>query len=167
MAIQMPKGLRNLNVFVDGESYAGRILSLKPPNIALNVEPYSNALITPIPLVTGVSGVLKASFVLAEFSKEIQNKVGKDNTTLIAKGALSDDESINSDAVLVVMKGIISNYSPSIWEARKGTKDKYTISLSYFKFSGHSGNLELDTENNKYVVDGEDIVETIRNKINI
>ena len=167
MAIEMPKSLYNLNLHIEGKGYAGKALSFDPPTIKLNIEGNSSGLLVPRPELMGIKGILKASFELAEYSGKIQNQVGKESTTIIALGTLSDDESESSTGVQINMRGILSEYAPSKWEPVKPTKDKYTIFATYFKYSGNEGNLILDVENHKFSVDGEDIIERIRGKITV
>jgi P2 family phage contractile tail tube protein len=166
MSFKFPKTLKNFSLEVDGKNQAGRVLELTPPALAFQIMTVKAGRLIPVPVVAGVSAVMKATFTMAEYSKELQNKVGKpDVQTFKASGSLNDDKSTTTTKATITMKGFLS-YTPSVWKAGQMTQDKYEVQLEYFRFDGQ-GSIELDGKNHKYTVDGEDIVETIRGKIKV
>ena len=136
MGIQLPKTLKNLNLFIQGQGYAGRVISIQLPQIVVKTTEHNAGLFSAYPIDLGLDA-LKTEFVLAEYSKEGQNLVGKIGSavSLMARGTLTNDEA-NSTGVSVTMRGNISSYSPSSWQVGQMTADKYTMACTYLKFTG-------------------------------
>jgi P2 family phage contractile tail tube protein len=166
MAIQIPFTLKLWNLFIQGGSWAGRADEIKLPQLSPNFIEHSAGLLVPQPVLVGWKGLVTAEFTLAELSTEIVALVGKESTTLIAKASTGNDEGVTK-AESATFTGSISQYSPSSWKSGSKTQDKFTITCTYFKFNGSGGSFEIDTQNNKFSANGEDLVETIRGKINV
>lgn len=168
-SINIPRTLKNCNIFIQGTGYAGLATEIELPQIGLKMEDHTTGLFFPNPVPMGGETSLKVTISFAEYSGTLQNLFAKINNPLniLAKGTLSDDKSTSTVGVSVSMTGVCVSYTPSSWQAGKKTEDKYTFSLTYLKFSGNKGNVEIDANNNRVMVDGEDIVETLRNKIKL
>lgn len=165
--IQIPFTLKLWNLFIDGKSWAGRASEITLPQLKPNYIAHSSGLAVPQPVLIGWSGLVQANFTVAELSSELVALVGKENTTLLAKASTGDDNGATKTET-AVFTGSISNYQASAWKSGSVTQDKFTITCTYFKFNGSGGSFEIDTQNNKFAADGEDLVETlIRGKINV
>lgn len=166
MAIQIPHTLKLWNLFIDGDSWAGRALEITLPTLTPNILAHSTGLLVQQPVLIGWNGLVTANFTVAELSSELVAVIGKESKTVMAKASTGNDDG-SAKAETAIFTGILSNYEASAWKSGDVTADKFTITCVYYKFNGSGGSFEIDTENNKVLADGEDLVETIRGKINV
>ncbi|WP_353571482.1 phage major tail tube protein [Candidatus Albibeggiatoa sp. nov. BB20] len=165
MAITTPFTLKNFNAKIDGDDQSGLLLSINVPSISPNIATHTTGMGTPVPVFMGFSGYPKLEFETAEYGK-LQKHIGKlDGITISGYGSLNDN-SDTSKVVEMTAKGIVS-YKPSSWTPSGTTKDKYEMACYYVSYSGNGGNVTVDTKSNKFIVDGEDLIETLRGRIKI
>ena len=166
MPVVMPKTLKNMNLKVLGQQQAGRILELNPPAINFTYLKAKAGRLIPVPVPIGFASDFKFSFTMAEYSTLLHSLVGSDTPVLYtALGSLNDDESPSTTPVRIDMTGYLS-YSPSKWSAGSGTKDKYDLVCLTCNYTGTSM-IMMDANSHIYMVNGVDIIDSIKNKIAI
>jgi hypothetical protein len=168
MSIQLPKKLKNFNLFVDGIGFAGRAEEASLQTLTVKSEDHTAGLDTPFPVDTGMD-VPSLSFDLAEPAGDVVKhfaKVEEIGITLI--GTCNDDESTASEPVTITARGVIGSMDLGSWSAGNKVSPKFTMKLTYVKVQAlNGGTFELDIKNNKRMVNGTDMVEVIRGKIKI
>lgn len=166
MSFKLPKLLKNFDLKINGVSQAGRVLELTPPAITPEIMQVKAGRLLPIPVITGFKSNFKASVVMAEYSTLMQNLVGLDFASFfIANGAVNDDTSTSYTSATVIMRGYVS-YTPATWKPGSMAKDKYDITLTFFQYAG-AGTITMHSDGHKYLINGVDMIESIKNKIAI
>ena len=71
MAIQLPRVLKNLNLFVDGRGYAGRVDEITLPKLTVKTEEHrAGGMDAPVRLDMGMEA-LEATLMLAELDEAV------------------------------------------------------------------------------------------------
>jgi P2 family phage contractile tail tube protein len=171
MGIQMPKTLKNFNLFVEGEGYAGRVIKGKPPEVKVKKEEHrAGGMDTPLSLDQGLEA-LECEFTLAEFNAAVRQKVAMRNnhgTQLIFKGAIGDDVTENTDPVEITIRGAILEDNVGEFEAGKKTEDSYKVECKSYKLTIKGVVVyDIDIENMKRVINGVDQLASQRANIGL
>ncbi|WP_295466594.1 phage major tail tube protein [uncultured Pseudomonas sp.] len=136
----LPRTLKNLNLFNDGNSYLGVAKSCTLPKLARKMEAFRGA---------GMSGPVKADMGLSEEGIQLDwtlggldltalkqfGAVGADAVPLRFAGAYQQDDSGDVTAVEIVVRG--RHESIEMGEASAGgtTEHKITTTCSYYKLT--------------------------------
>ena len=164
MSFQLPKLLKNFDLKVNGASQGGRILEFTPPSITPTIMQVKAGRLMPISVISGFDSNFKASITMAEYSTILQNLTGLNIPSIfVANGAVNDGGSTSYTSVTVVMQGFVS-YTPATWKAGSMVKDKYVITLTFFQYIG-AGTITMHSEGHRYMINGVDVIELIKNKI--
>lgn len=164
-----PRNVRkNINLFVDGFGQAGQIEDYNAPKITLQTEEFrGGGMGGPLKITMGHEA-LDTDFSLISYDAQVLRlmniREGFD-TQLTARQAL---ESNDGSVVAVVhnMRGKITELDAGTSKAGdKGTL-KVSMALSYYKET-HNGVVvhEIDVENMKWIRNGVDAYELIRNAL--
>lgn len=152
MAVQMPWGVRNFTIHVDGAGFAGRVTKVKLPDISVKKEEHrASGMDSPRQLDHGLEA-LELTFNSAEFSRILRSKVGILNdagTAFVIRGTLqNDDNQGESSPVVATCKGAINKVESSELEPGTKTDDTYTVDLKYYKLEiGGEKACEIDIDN--------------------
>ena len=166
MPVLMPKTLKNMNLKVLGQQQAGKILELTPPSISITYLKAKAGRLIPVPIPIGFESDFKFSFTMAEYSTLLHSFVGSDIPILYtALGSLNDDESPSTEGVRIDITGYLS-YSPSVWKPGGSTKDNYNLVCTRCIYTG-TAIILIDVEAHIYMVNGIDVIESIKNKIRL
>lgn len=156
----LPRKLKNLNLFGDGESYLGQVLSVKLPTLTRSMEDYRGG---------GMSGPVKIDN--GQEALELESKFGglmrsvlrqygvtrHDGVQLRFAGAYQRDDTGAVDAVEVVVRGRHSEID--LGDAKPGDDTEFTVktAVSYYKLiiNGFT-EIEIDLVNMIEIVAGVD-----------
>lgn len=133
MAAQLPRQLKAFNLYVDGDSYAGRADSITPPAMAFMMEEHrAGGMDAPVELELGME-VMRATLVISDYSPRLISLIGRPEVPIVARGAVQA-QGANAESVVINMRGMFANTEFSEW--RPGTKSTKTVtaSLSYFRY---------------------------------
>lgn len=143
----LPKKVKNFNVFLEGEGYAGRATEIALPKLARKMEDYqAGGMLGPIDIDMGQEK-LEGELTLAEFSRKVLEQYGvssADGVQMRFRGAaVNDGTTSETDAVEIVMRGRFKEMDMGSVKNGENTEMKLSYSLTYYK----------------YVLNGEDIIE--------
>ncbi|MCV6639652.1 phage major tail tube protein [Candidatus Albibeggiatoa sp. nov. NOAA] len=165
MSITAPFTLKHFNAKIEGEDQSGLLLSINIPAITPEIGTHQTAMGTPVPVFMGFKGYPKLTFKTAEYGKLQKYMRNLDGITISGYGSLNDN-SETTKSVQLTATGILS-YTPSPWAPIEKTEDTYEMACYYLNYSGNGSNVTVDTKSNKFIVDGEDLIETLRGRIKI
>ena len=135
MAIELPRVLKNMNLFVDGRGYAGRIDEIQLPKLTLKTEEHrAGGMDCPIKMGMGMEA-LEASFTMAGISKDVLVFFGVADDTAFNgnfRGAFKDQKGAVVAAV-VTFRGMLEEVDPGSWKAGDKAEAKFNAALSYYK----------------------------------
>lgn len=172
MAVQLPNTLKDFNVFIDGEGYAGRGVSIQLPKLSRITEEYmGSGLAGPIELDMGQDKIELSELVIAEPNNAIFKNYGTldiNGLTLRVKGSFKAENNAKEIPFEVVMKGRWTEVDFGTWERKKPGELKLKATLTYFKLS-YDGQtpIEIDLLNNVQIIDGVDLLEQRRKILEI
>ena len=167
----LPRTLRNFSLFVDGTGYAGKVTELTLPTLSIQAEEYrAGGLDAPIAIDMGMEA-LTASFTLAEYDVEVLKLFGlydQNATQITARGALQRNGDTDAVPIEVNLTGSISSFDPGAFEAGSMTEASFEMQVRYYKLSIANEVLhEIDVENMKRIINGEDQLESLRTAMGI
>lgn len=169
MATKLPQVLRNMNLYVDGHGYAGRIGELTLPKLKLKTEDFQGAgMDAPVELEMGMEK-LEASATLHEYDATTYSVFGLsegNQVNIIARGALDQDGRIVP--VNVTMQGSWNEIDTGSWKVGEKVEQKISMNLRFYSLSIDGNEVILiDIENMKRIIHGRDALQDIRTAIGI
>jgi len=156
----LPKKLKNLNLFNDGNSYHSLVSSLTLPKLTRKLQNYRGG---------GMSGSVAVDFGLDDDALTLEWAIGgRDELVLQQWGSTSDiplrfagslqrDDTGDVSAVEVMMRGRHKEFDFGEYKQGEDTETKVTTQCTYFKLTIDGKELiEIDTVNMVEVVNGVD-----------
>lgn len=156
----LPKKLKYLNLFNDGNSYLGVVSSLTLPKLTRKLEKYRGG---------GMNGATSVDFGLDDDALALEWSIGGiDELVLQQWGSTADiplrfagsfqrDDTGDISAVEVVMRGRHKEFDFGAYKQGEDTETKITTDCTYFKLTIDGKELiEVDTVNMVEIVNGVD-----------
>lgn len=162
---QIPRVLKNFNLFVDGRGLAGVVSKLTLPTLVTQMEEYrGGGMDVPAEIDMGQEK-LESSFELFEYDPQVLRLWGLADgasTQFTARGALRRDGEA-AVPMVVNMTGVIKEFDPGDWEAGSKSAATFKKALRYLKISaGGTTLVEIDVVNMVRKINGQDQLATIR-----
>ena len=158
----IPDILRNINLFVDGRGYVGKIDELTPPKLTIKTEEHrAGGMDVPVEIDMGMEK-LECDFTLAGTDAGTLKSWGlgsSEPVPLTFRGAVQDGDGVVR-AVVMRMRGIIREADFGTWKPGEKAPLKVMVALRYYKLEIDGEVIyEIDAENMIRIVDGEDRLE--------
>jgi P2 family phage contractile tail tube protein len=152
---------KNINLFVDGQGYAGQIEDFNAPVLATKTEEFrGGGMDAPIDLKMGLEK-LETSFNLIAYDRSVLALFGVaagNVVSLVAREALESFDGTVTP-VIHVMRGRIRQIDPGTSKSGDKAALQVTMSLSYYKLQhGDTVPQEVDVENMIHKVNGVDVL---------
>lgn len=171
MAIQLPRVLKNLNLFLDGTGYAGRVDEVTLPKLTIKTEEHrAGGMDLPVALDMGMEK-LEITMVLSDFEPEVFASFGlldSEGKPITVRGAFQAQGSADVLAVAISMRGGWKELDAGKWKA--GDKSTLTVTgaLSYYKLeAGGTELVEIDAINMVRRIGGADQLAAVRDAIGL
>ncbi|RZG78574.1 phage major tail tube protein [Acinetobacter sp. WCHAc060033] len=159
---------KNFNIFVDGRGYAGNSDEANMPELALKTEEYrAGGMDAPVDITMGMEK-LTADFTLNSHSRDVLSLFGirEGNKTKITVREHMESWDGTTTAVVHNLEGKIVKINQGTSKPGEAPKDKYDLSLSYYKQTiGGKVVHEVDVENMVRIIDGVDILAPVRENL--
>jgi uncharacterized protein len=160
MAIEYPRVLKNMNLFIDGRGYAGRVDEVTLPVLTLKTEEHrAGGMDVPVELDMGME-LMETTLVLSDFDADVFRSFGLLDSAglpVTVRGATQRQGSAAVQAVQANMRGGWKSIDAGTWTA--GEKNTLTLacSLSYFRLTIDGQELvEVDAVNMVRRINGTD-----------
>jgi P2 family phage contractile tail tube protein len=156
----LPRKLKNINAFVEGKSYIGRIAEFEQPKLAIAMQDWRGG---------GMPGGVKIDTGLEQMEAKL--KMGGHEVALLRKfgttevdgvrvrlvGAYQADNGSSPDAVEIFIGGRFSEIGFGTSKPGDDTEEEYTVPLSYYRrvVNGRS-EIEIDMIAGIFRVNGVD-----------
>lgn len=152
--------LYDMNLFVDGRGFAGRVNELTLPKLAPILQEYrAGGMSAPIDVPMGSHEKLEMELTLNGFDGHILKLFKVHLGSLVpftARGVTADDDGAKHSMV-VTMRGLIKEHDFGAWKSGEEAQLKLGLSLRYYKLERDGAVLvESDPVNRVLVVDGQD-----------
>lgn len=163
--------LYDMNLFVDGRGYAGRIQEIKLPVIKPKMVQYNaGGMAAEVDVPMGRFEKLESEATLKSFSRDVLNTMRVlpgEQFAWVARGAMVSDDGTKTP-VVVTMRGILSEVDMDTWKPGDEMPLKVSMSLRYYKLQIDGNDVyEIDPVNYKAIINGVDQLETTRQHLAI
>lgn len=165
MALKQPKVLSNFNLYLDGQSKAGRCDTVKLPDITILTEDHrGGGMDAPAKIDIGMEP-LTLEFTMSEYDPAVLRLVGLSSNAplqLTFRGYTNDGQGDEGN-VVIQARGKITQKSPGEVTPGKKNTISYTVNLVYYRESvdGETVN-EIDVLNARRIVGGVDQLAAMR-----
>ena len=166
--IEYPRILKNMNLFVDGRGYAGRVDEIELPKLTLKTEEHrAGGMDLPIEVDLGMEK-LESNLTLSDFDPEVFRLFGlldKQDTPVTVRGAIQR-QGESAQAVVVALRGGWREIDSGTWKPGDKSTLKVAVAVSYFKLTIAGQEIvEIDAINLVRKVGGVDQMADIRSAI--
>ncbi|KMY38394.1 phage major tail tube protein [Aeromonas caviae] len=169
----LPRKLKHLNLFLDGENWIGVAEEYTPAKLAMKLEAYrGGGMPGAVHINMGLDdGALDTEFTFggyeaALFKKQHQAKI--DGVMLRFAGSFQRDDTAQVSAVEIVQRGRIKELDGGTLKTGDNSQQKATMVNTYYKVTVDGEDLvEIDLINMIWKVGGEDLMEEHRKAIGL
>lgn len=160
--MQYPRTIRNFNAFVDGISYAGRVLEAKLPELKLQTASHRSAgMDAPIAVDMGLEA-MQAELTLAEWAPELIKMFATRRRMTLRPGAMGEYD-VSADAYTGTLGGRWSATGFGDLKPGADVPLKLTLEVDYFRLLKDGEELfEIDVAAGKRIVGGVDQLAALR-----
>lgn len=170
----LPRVLKNMSLFIDGESYIGRVDSVTLPKLSRKMESWrAGGMAGAASIDLGFDDdALKSNFSIGGHVKELLLKVGAvnlDGVQMRFAGAYQDDASGNYSKVEIIMRGRFQEVDRGDQKVgEKGDGMKVSVNNTYYKETVDGTIVqEIDALNFIHNVNGVDMLKEQRDALGI
>ncbi|MEJ1398772.1 MAG: phage major tail tube protein [Candidatus Sedimenticola sp. (ex Thyasira tokunagai)] len=167
----MPKKIKNFNMFIEGEGFAGRVDEVTLPKLSRKMEGFrAGGMNAEVDVDQGMEK-LETEISLGEIPRSVLNLFGVTDASgvkLRFRGAMQADDGTGTDAIEIVMMGRFSEIDPGSAKAGDDTQLKLSATLAYYRYSVNGEDvIEIDVLNMIEKVDGVDRLQEQRDAIGL
>lgn len=170
MAIQFPKVMKNMNLFIDGRGYAGRVDEIELPKLTIKTEEHrAGGMDLPIEIDLGMEK-LESTLTLSDLDAEIFKVFGLvDNQSIpfTIRGAIQAQGEA-AQSVIINLRGGWKELDSGSWKPGDKSTIKAQVVANYYKLTINSVEvIEIDAINLIRKVNGKDQMASIRTAIGL
>jgi P2 family phage contractile tail tube protein len=161
---------KNINLFVDGQGYAGQLDEVNPPKLVLKLEEYrAGGMDIPVELTMGMEK-LETDFSLIAYDRKVLALFGVaegQTVPFVAREVLESQDGTVTP-VVHTMRGKIKEMDPGTSKPGTIAPLKISVTLTYYKLE-HGGQVihEIDVVNMVRIVNGKDVLASQRAALGI
>ena len=168
--IQYPRVLKNMNLFVDGRGYAGRVDEIELPKLTLKTEEHrAGGMDVPVEIDLGMEK-LETSLTIADYDPDVFKLFGlldRQDTPVTVRGAIQRQGEA-AQPVVVSLRGGWKEIDSGTWKPGDKSTLKVSAALNYFKLTiAGEEVVEVDAKNLVRKVGGVDQMSEIRKAIGL
>lgn len=155
----IPQTLTNMNLFVDGKGYAGKVSKVTLPKLTRKTDDFrAGGMDGPVKIGMGMEG-LQASFSLNGIDPDVLKFFGLSDDTAfngVFRGAFKQLTGEVTPAI-VTLKGMLSELDAGDWTPGEKNENTHTVDLTYYKLEIDGQTVhELDPVNCVSIIGGND-----------
>jgi len=156
----LPRKLINMNAYIDGVGYLGRIAEFEQPKLAIATDDYQGGgMLGPVKLDTGLEA-MEATLTFAGNEVGLDRFFGTtavDGVPLRLVGAYRADDGSAAQGVEIYIGGRFTEIDYGKSKPKEGTEHKYTVPTAYYRrvVDGRT-EIQIDMVNGVFEVDGVD-----------
>ena len=163
--------LYDMNLFVDGRGYAGRVKEFKPPVIKPKLLEYrAGGMAAPVDVPMGSFEKLETEATLYSFDQDVMNTMRilpGEQFAFVGRAAMVSDDGTKKP-VVVTMRGLLTSVDPGAWKPGDEMPLAIKMSLRYYKLEINGALVyEIDPVNYVAVINGADQLAVTRQQLAI
>lgn len=162
--------LKDFNVFLDGDNYAGKTKSTQLPKLANVLEGYRGAGMLAEDQVRLGYEALEAEVTMGSWEPSVFKRVAHmaGSSFLVFRGAIVNERQNVTKAVVVEMEGFISEGDPGSIEPGKLGENKFSFKCHSYKMTIDGEVIhDVDIQSGRAVIDGVDQYQEIADAIRL
>lgn len=168
----LPKKLKDLNLFSNGESWQGIVGSITLPTLTRKIEEWrGGGMDGAVGIDMGQDGLLTCQWKVGGLVESLFDNFGSariDADMLRMTGSYERDDIEDASSVEVVMRGRHTEIDMGDAQAGENTEHQVTSTLSYYKLTiDGTTKIEIDLVNGVFKVNGEDRLAARRRRLGI
>lgn len=168
----LPRKLKDMNLFGNGDSYQGQIQSVTLPTLNRQIEEWrGGGMDGTVGIDMGMDGLLTCSWTVGGLIESIFDNFGSsriDADLMRMTGSYERDDVDEVVAVEVVMRGRHTEIDMGDAQSGENTEHSITSTLSYYKLViDGATKIEIDLPNYVFRVNGEDRLAARRQALGI
>ncbi|KAA5606834.1 phage major tail tube protein [Roseospira marina] len=169
MALRLPTVVHKMNLFVDGQGYAGQLDEVTLPKLTIKTADYrSGGLDAPVEIDLGMEK-LEIGFVVAGVDADLFRSfgvLGRDGVPLTLRGGLTRQGGSDVQSVALTLRGTFRELDLGTWKPGELTTLTVAGSLTYYKVAiAGAALVEIDVLNMVRMIDGTDQLAALRDAI--
>lgn len=155
----LPKVLKNINLYVDGRNYLGKVTALTPPKLTTKDEEYrGGGMAGAVSYAMGYEE-LTASWTLAEIDADLLklSGLGAQHAVPVQMRGVMHDEQGNVGSVVITLRGRI--HEADLGELKVGEKNeaKFSMKVNFYELKVNDELVHyVDVINNVWIIGGVD-----------
>jgi len=163
--------LKNLNLFVDGRGFAGKVTEIELPKLTMKTSEYrAGGMDAPVEIEMGMEK-LETTFTLNGYDPEVLKLFGLapgNSKSLTLRGTLLNQENGTEQPILVNLRGMLREVDMGTWKPGEDATLKVAVALAYYKLT-HNGVViyEIDPAGMKRIINGVDQLASTRTNLGI
>jgi hypothetical protein len=144
MPIQLPRVLKNMNLFVDGRGYAGRIDEIQLPKLTLKTEEHrAGGMDVPVEIDLGMDK-LEAELTISDYDPEVYKLFGLLDlkpVQITIRGAIQA-QGEDAKPVVVNLRGGWREIDAGTWKPGDKSTLKVSVAASYYNLVRKVGGVD-------------------------
>ena len=162
--------LRDINLFVDGRGYAGKVMEFTLPKLTVKTEEFrAGGMDAPVELDMGMEK-LECDFSIDSVDADALRQFGLaqgEQPPLTFRGAVQDRDG-TTEAVIVRTRGQIKEVDYGSWKPGEKATLKFMAACDYYQLQIDGVTIhEIDVENMTRIIDGVDQVAARRTALGL
>jgi P2 family phage contractile tail tube protein len=163
--------LYDVNLFVDGRGYAGRIKEFNPPVIeAKTMEYLAGGMAAPVDVPMGMVNKMTFEATIYSFDRDLMQTMRilpGEQFAFTARGAMVSDDGTKKP-VVITMRGFLTKVDPGTWKPGEEMPLKISATLRYYRNEINGAIIhEIDPVNCKAIMNGVDQLAVTRQHLAI
>ena len=165
----MPQVLRSMNLYVDGQGYAGQVEEITLPKLTIKTEEYrAGGLDAPIEVDMGMEK-FEAEFTLQGYDPALLAFWGLSSgnrVNMTLRGAMDDEGEVI--AVVVNLHGSWKAIDMGTWKPGEKAALKVQLAATYYQLAVNGvAVIQIDVPNMIRIVNGQDLLSDVRSAIGL
>ena len=165
----MPQILRSMNLYVDGQGYAGQVEEITLPKLTIKTEEYrGGGLDAPIEIDTGMEK-LECDFTVNNYDAALLRFWGLSSgnrVNITLRGAVDGDDGV--EAVIVNLHGSWKEIDMGTWKPGEKSALKVQLAATFYQLTiGGTVVIQIDVPNMVRMINGQDVLRDVRDAIGI
>ncbi|MEO1003562.1 MAG: phage major tail tube protein [Cyanobacteria bacterium J06638_7] len=161
----LPRILKNMNLFADGESLHTAIEAMTVPNLALKMDEHrAGGMDMPIEIDMGMEK-MELSFQISDPNERVLGLIGLPRVQFMARSAHQRDGE-DAEPMTVSMTGTLKQIELGEFKSGEKAMHTFNVALIYYRLNmAGTDKVEIDPINMIRRIDGTDVMTSIRSAI--
>jgi len=131
--VALPRLLKNFNIYLDGDSYAGRCDSVTLPNITAVVESHrAGGMNGSVEVELGLE-LMTMQLVISDFDPKLVAHFNQANLPITLRGSVQAQHQ-KAEPVIINARGLHKGLEFAQWQGGSKTTQTIDLSLHYFRY---------------------------------